>query len=113
MTEPMTVEQIASARKALDVIEGRIVSLRGRLDRTVADQRGIPAHTLAIDALTDDVLDPEMAVQYCVVGEDGFRHVYGDQQWIADGRVLRYHPDGQIQRRVITITYGDWEAADV
>jgi len=68
-------------------------------------------HLVHIAALTDVVSDPTAAVQFCVVDEHGERHVYGDQSWIAGGRAVREaHPGGRVERRTVTITYGEWEA---
>ena len=70
------------------------------------------AQLLDVAALTVDGLDePHTATQFCVV-ENGRRHVYGDQSWVAHGDVLRQeHPDGHIERREITLTYGEWMPA--
>jgi hypothetical protein len=67
-------------------------------------------HLLALDALVERHEDdsPEMADQYCVVDLDGSRHVYGDQNWVKYGEALKHHPDGRIEHRVITISYGEW-----
>lgn len=68
-------------------------------------------HSLQIDALTDQIDDPTDAMQYCVL-DKGERHVYGDQSWVRWGGAVRdSHPDGRVQRRRITITYGEWEDA--
>jgi hypothetical protein len=72
----------------------------------------MPDHTFSIDALTsDDPFEPTSAVQWSVV-DGGDRKIYGDQSWVKDGRVLRLHPDGHLERRTITVTYGPWEAVD-
>lgn len=68
-------------------------------------------HRFDLDALTDQIEDPTEAVQFCVLVA-GKRQVYGDQQWVRDGRAVRdVYPEGRTQRRTITITYGEWEDA--
>ena len=44
---------------------------------------------------------------------NGRGHIYGDQKWVAYGRCIEdgSHPDGRIQYRTITLTYGDWQDA--
>lgn len=70
----------------------------------------IPFLTLSIDALTDQTGEnPTGAVQYCVVGAFGERHVYGDQGWVASGQaVIDAHPGGHVEYRTVTISYGAW-----
>jgi hypothetical protein len=73
-----------------------------------------PRYSLDIVARTSEdpaAGDQVNCVQFAVVDPDGERHVYGDQSWVAFGVVIRdgSHPDGKIQQRRLTITYGDWE----
>lgn len=75
----------------------------------------IPFHSVDISALTDDdPSEPGSAVQYAIVYLSGRREINGDQQWVADGRGLRWHNgsglDVRVERRTVTITYGEWEA---
>lgn len=68
------------------------------------------AQHLDVPALTvDDLDEPHTATQFCVVDSLGIRYIYGDQSWVAHGDALRHqHPDGHIERREITLTYGEW-----
>lgn len=70
-------------------------------------------HSLSIIGLADDPADPTDAVQFAVQDPNGQRFIDGDQRWIAYGQCIRdgSHPNGRIQRRAITITYGEWEDA--
>ncbi len=70
----------------------------------------IPSHTLSIEALTESPgVNPVSAVQYCVVGANGRRYIYGDQSWVAAGHAVdEAHPGGHVEQRTITITYGEW-----
>lgn len=71
--------------------------------------RRVGNYLLYIAALTDERVDPTSADQFSVVDRDGVRHVYGDQSWVAYGQVLvDAHPGGRVQRRTVTITYGEW-----
>jgi hypothetical protein len=78
----------------------------------MADQH-VPMHLMDVTGLTDD--DPNSGVQFAVLDPDGTHHAYGDQSWVAYGQAIRcgMHPDGRIQRRTVTITYGEWEDHDV
>ena len=51
---------------------------------------------------------PTELTQWSVVGPGGHRAVYGDQHYVADRQVLRDEPEGRIERRTITIIYGEW-----
>lgn len=71
----------------------------------------VPRTATDLIALTDDpdTGSPDEAVQFVVLDPDGSRHVYGDQTWVANGVVLEaMHPDGRVQRRDVTISYGKW-----
>lgn len=69
----------------------------------------IPRYSLELTARTDQREDPTHAVQYAVL-DRGEHHTYGDQSWVAYGRALTdAHPHGRVQRRTVTITYGQWE----
>lgn len=69
----------------------------------------IPRHSVEMVGLTDQTDDVTDVTQFAVLDPDGRRSVYGDQSWVAYGRVLRdAHPDGRIQFRQITISYGEW-----
>jgi hypothetical protein len=62
---------------------------------------------------TGPIDEPTGGVQYAVL-DKGEHHVYGDQGWIADADVIAdEHPNGRIQRRTVTITYGPWEDVPV
>jgi len=72
----------------------------------------IPFHSVDIVGLTDeDPAEWTNAVQYSVAMPDGRHLVYGDQRWVASGRALADHRDGWVERRTVTITYGEWEAS--
>jgi hypothetical protein len=76
----------------------------------VADNH-VPRTGAHLIALTDDpdTGSPDEAVQFAVLDPDGSRHVYGDQTWVASGVVLdAMHPAGRVQRRDVTISYGEW-----
>lgn len=67
-----------------------------------------PRH-LSLNALTYHNDDPTEAVQYCIVGANGRRYVYGDQEWVASGAAIEdSHPGGHVEKRTISITYGEW-----
>lgn len=67
-----------------------------------------PVHSLHVAALTDQDDDPTDAVQYAVL-DRGQHHTYGDQEWVASGQALHdAHQNGRVQRRTVTITYGEW-----
>lgn len=75
---------------------------------------GVPRHCLEVTGLTAD--DPESGdqtsgIQFSVLDPDGTHTTYGDQSWVASGQCIKdgSHPDGRIQYRTITITYGEWE----
>ena len=69
----------------------------------------IPPHYAHLNALTNQTGDVVDATQFAVLDPVLGRIAYGDQQWVADGRVLDHdHPDGRIQYRRIHITYGEW-----
>ena len=76
------------------------------------DLMNVPQHLIAITGLTDDdqrTQDPTTGAQFAVLDPDGERTAYGDQRYVAYGECLQDgHPDGKIQRRTITITYGEW-----
>lgn len=57
----------------------------------------------------DEHGEPTEVTQYAVL--DGGKHyIYGDQNWVAYGGAIRdgSHPDGRVQHRTATITYGPW-----
>lgn len=70
--------------------------------------------TLSWEDKYDDHGDAVSGVQYAVVDPDGSDHPYGDQSWVMGGGPIRDggHPEGRIQRRTVTVTYGEWEAPD-
>ncbi len=74
-------------------------------------------HLMDVTALTDSPPgeDPTVGVQYAVVDPDGRHHTYGDQSWVAYGGPIQvgYHPDGRIQCRTVTLTYGPWTDHEV
>lgn len=55
--------------------------------------------------------EPLEFTQYSVVDAEGTRHQYGDQEWVKWGGPISDgdHPNGSIEHRTVTITYGDWE----
>lgn len=67
-----------------------------------------PEYLLSISALTTEREDPTAATQYAVVLPDGTRIAYGDQSYVRWGEVLKDHPEGRIEQRTVTITYGEW-----
>lgn len=70
-----------------------------------------PKFSLDLIARTSDPAEyPAVGVQYCVVDDDGGRHVYGDQMWVPSGACIRdgSFPGGRIERREVTISYGEW-----
>jgi len=73
----------------------------------------VPEHSVELCALSDDPVNPTEAIQYSVMDPNGRGHIYGDQKWVAYGRCIEdgSHPDGRIQYRTITLTYGDWQDA--
>jgi hypothetical protein len=56
--------------------------------------------------------EPETAVQYVVLTPTGQRMIFGDQEWVRSGQVLEdFAPNSTVQKRAITISYGEWEDA--
>ncbi len=66
---------------------------------------------MEISALTEELLDePNEGEQFRIVKPDGSGHIFGDQEWVRSGEALGLCPEGSmIQRRTVTIVYGDWE----
>lgn len=58
----------------------------------------------------DEHGEPTEVVQYAVLDDDGKHYIYGDQNWVAYGGAIRdgSHPDGRVQHRTATVTYGPW-----
>lgn len=46
--------------------------------------------------------------EYAVVSPDGKLTIYGNQQWVKDGRAAAASC-GKTVKRTVTIIYGDWE----
>jgi hypothetical protein len=71
----------------------------------------IPSYRLDFYGLTDQRDgEPTQAVQFAVVDRGGERYQYGDQSWVYSGQAIEdSHPGGKIQRRTVTIVYGEWE----
>ena len=70
----------------------------------------VPTYSIHVTGVSDQRDDDTTeGVQFCVLDPDGSRHVYGDQSWVAYGGAVRdSHPRGRVQRRSVTITYGEW-----
>ena len=71
-----------------------------------------PERLLDIAALTAGGENPTYAVQWSVVDNAGQRHIFGDQSWVRDGRVLDEYPGGRVEHRHLTISYSQWASHD-
>ena len=68
-------------------------------------------HSLDLVGMVEDgsTAKPTSATQYAVLTPSEGRLLFGDQEWVRSGKALADFPAGSvIQRRTITIAYGDW-----
>jgi hypothetical protein len=66
-----------------------------------------PRH-VELCALTADPGDPARATQWAVRTPDGGIRVFGDQEWVKDGRAAEDDPGLSTVHRDVKITYGPW-----
>lgn len=106
-------ERCAFAGVTPEEAEAGVTAHKKRYEEYRARMVAVPMHSLDIAGLTDDTRDPVSGRQFAVIDPDGSRKVYGDQSWVAHGSVIGdgSHPDGRIEYRDITVTYGEWRRA--
>jgi hypothetical protein len=71
--------------------------------------REFPRRSLELTGRTDEAEDPTWGMQFAIL-DGGEHHAHGDQSWVAYGGAIRdEHPDGKVQCRRISISYGPWQ----